>query len=276
MVEVLVVGLLCILVISVLGALFGAIIVGLVGSLTWIWILFFALSNIGIDTDELQTWSWRTFNNNWRKKGLIHTISIYFAACLIFSLFFATLSAFSFAFVYDFFHGFVYGFVYSLVFSFAMVFRNFGTKTTYLLHITNPYQRFLSDFRNSFWPIPFILLSVVTGILVAAITLKGSLYEDLIIWVQNSSFWLKILLGSLALLLISLLIASFPKHFAFRLVLYLEGKMPLRVVTFLDRMTDQHIFEDNRRTDKKGKKRRGATWRFRHKILQDYFAGKPL
>ncbi|MBK7935615.1 MAG: hypothetical protein IPJ82_00325 [Lewinellaceae bacterium] len=37
-------------------------------------------------------------------------------------------------------------------------------------------------------------------------------------------------------------------------------------------MTDQLIFEDNRRIDKKGKKRRGATWRFRHRILQDYFA----
>jgi hypothetical protein len=52
--------------------------------------------------------------------------------------------------------------------------------------------------------------------------------------------------------------------------------MPLRVVTFMDRMTDQLIFEDNRRKDKKGRKRRGATWRFRHKILQDYFAGKNL
>ncbi len=48
-------------------------------------------------------------------------------------------------------------------------------------------------------------------------------------------------------------------------------KLPLRLVSFLDRMTDQHIFEDNRRT-LKGKKQRGATWRFRHKILQDYFA----
>ena len=51
--------------------------------------------------------------------------------------------------------------------------------------------------------------------------------------------------------------------------------MPLHVVTFMDRMTDQLIFEDNRRTDKKGRKRRGATWRFRHKILQGYFAGHP-
>lgn len=51
--------------------------------------------------------------------------------------------------------------------------------------------------------------------------------------------------------------------------------MPLHVVTFMDRMTDQLIFEDNRRTDKKGRKRRGATWRCRHKILQDYFAGHP-
>ena len=38
-------------------------------------------------------------------------------------------------------------------------------------------------------------------------------------------------------------------------------------------MSDQRIFEDNRRLDKKGRKMRGASWRFRHKILQDYFAG---
>ncbi len=42
--------------------------------------------------------------------------------------------------------------------------------------------------------------------------------------------------------------------------------------TFLDRMSDQRILEDNRRIGKNGKKMRGASWRFRHKILQDYFA----
>ena len=66
--------------------------------------------------------------------------------------------------------------------------------------------------------------------------------------------------------------SQYPQHFSLRLILYLEGTMPLRVVTFMDRMTDQLIFEDTRRSDKKGNKRRGATWRFRHKILQDYFA----
>ena len=65
--------------------------------------------------------------------------------------------------------------------------------------------------------------------------------------------------------------SRFIAHFTLRFILYLEKKLPLRVVTFLDRMTDQHIFEDNRRTVQ-GKKMRGATWRFRHKILQDYFA----
>ena len=42
--------------------------------------------------------------------------------------------------------------------------------------------------------------------------------------------------------------------------------MLLCAVTFLDRMIDQHVFEDNRRTVK-SKKMRGATWRFRKKIL---------
>ena len=37
----------------------------------------------------------------------------------------------------------------------------------------------------------------------------------------------------------------------------------------VSRMSDQRILEDNRRLDKKGRKLRGASWRFRHKILQD-------
>jgi hypothetical protein len=39
--------------------------------------------------------------------------------------------------------------------------------------------------------------------------------------------------------------------------------LPLRLVHFLNEMTDRHLFE----TD-------GATWRFRHRILQAYFAGQ--
>ena len=89
--------------------------------------------------------------------------------------------------------------------------------------------------------------------------------------------WKVILVGMPSLLIIPLTASRLPNHFSLRLTLYLERNIPLRLVTFLDRMSDQRILEDNRRLDKKGRKRRGASWRFRHKILQDYFAelGNP-
>ena len=45
--------------------------------------------------------------------------------------------------------------------------------------------------------------------------------------------------------------------------LYRAGVLPLRLVHFLHEMTARHLLE----TD-------GATWRFRHRILQAYFAGQ--
>lgn len=41
-----------------------------------------------------------------------------------------------------------------------------------------------------------------------------------------------------------------------------KGLLPYRLVPFLDAMTEQHILESD-----------GATWRFRHRILQEYFNG---
>ena len=45
-------------------------------------------------------------------------------------------------------------------------------------------------------------------------------------------------------------------HFSYR-----KGLLPFRLVDFLNTMTERHILESD-----------GATWRFRHKIIQDYFA----
>ncbi|MCB0565793.1 MAG: hypothetical protein KDD01_15585, partial [Phaeodactylibacter sp.] len=41
-----------------------------------------------------------------------------------------------------------------------------------------------------------------------------------------------------------------------------QGLLPLRLVDFLNDMAERHFLE----TD-------GATWRFRHRLIQDYFAG---
>lgn len=53
-------------------------------------------------------------------------------------------------------------------------------------------------------------------------------------------------------------------HFMLRLTLYFERSMPLRLIHFLDDITLRHLME----TDD------GATWRFRHRMVQEYFANK--
>ena len=56
---------------------------------------------------------------------------------------------------------------------------------------------------------------------------------------------------------------SILQHWLLRWQLYRAGVLPLRLVHFLNEMTACHLLE----TD-------GATWRFRHRILQEYFAGQ--
>ena len=54
---------------------------------------------------------------------------------------------------------------------------------------------------------------------------------------------------------------SILQHFHLRYLLYRRGLLPWKLVHFLNDMTDRHILESD-----------GATWRFRHRIIQDYFA----
>jgi len=54
---------------------------------------------------------------------------------------------------------------------------------------------------------------------------------------------------------------SILQHWHLRRLLYQKGALPLDLVAFLNKMTDCKLLE----TD-------GATWRFRHRIIQDYFA----
>jgi hypothetical protein len=51
------------------------------------------------------------------------------------------------------------------------------------------------------------------------------------------------------------------KHWMLRICLTLEGSMPLRYADFLSYATELRILEKD-----------GGQWRFRHQILQDYFA----
>jgi hypothetical protein len=51
------------------------------------------------------------------------------------------------------------------------------------------------------------------------------------------------------------------QHFHLRWLLYKKGALPWDLVNFLNEMARRNLFESD-----------GATWRFRHQIIQDYFS----
>jgi hypothetical protein len=62
-------------------------------------------------------------------------------------------------------------------------------------------------------------------------------------------------------LIAGFLLTPFFKHFILRCCFFIEGSIPLRYEAFLNYATKLRILE-----------RDSGTWRFRHQILQDYFA----
>ncbi len=70
-----------------------------------------------------------------------------------------------------------------------------------------------------------------------------------------------ILFGLFMGLVVGFILSKIYLHFVLRFCFYLEGSMPLRFVDFLEFSTNLRILEQD-----------GGQWRFRHKILQDYFA----
>ncbi|MFN0037615.1 MAG: NACHT domain-containing protein [Saprospiraceae bacterium] len=215
-----------------------------------------------INTSEIEVWSWHKFNKSWRG-GLVFGLHIGLFAGLSLGLVHSLVRGLV--------RGLVFGLAFGLVYGLGWGLKRAGTITSFLLYVPKPYQRFWATFRNNLWPIPILMLAVLLARISVEIW-EGTF--SLGTWMhtaQDMGLWKRWLPLGLPLFLLPLLLSKFLEHFSLRLGLYLEGKLPLHVVTFMDRMSEQHIFEDNRRTIK-GKKQRGATWRFRHKILQDYFA----
>lgn len=68
-------------------------------------------------------------------------------------------------------------------------------------------------------------------------------------------------LGLLGGVFMGIVVTAFFKHLILRLCLFLEKKLPLQFVHFLQYATQARILEQD-----------GGQWRFRHQILQDYFA----
>jgi DNA replication protein DnaC len=66
---------------------------------------------------------------------------------------------------------------------------------------------------------------------------------------------------------------SILQHWLLRWQLYSAGVLPLRLVNFLNEMTERHLLEsDGTEFENRKIVKSGATWRFRHRILQEYFA----
>ena len=262
---------------SAVGLTFG-LLFGLVSGLVSSLVLGLAFGLVGhmekknkISSEDIQIWSWSEFKKNW-KIGLVRGLAIGSALGLTIGLVSILFNGLVWSLVWGLVGVLVWGLVGGLVGGLTWSLKIVGTTTNYLLHLTNPYQRFWATFRNSLWYITLMILSLLIASLAANFWEGKNSWEELRIWMQYQNLWLRLLVMGLFFSLLLFVNANFADHFSLRLILYLEGKMPLRVVTFMDRMSEQLIFEDNRRSDKKGNKRRGATWRFRHKILQDYFA----
>ncbi len=71
--------------------------------------------------------------------------------------------------------------------------------------------------------------------------------------------------SGIPILIISVLLGVIPflliaRHFIVRLILLIEKKLTIRLAKFMKEMDARHFFESP-----------GGSWRFRHKILQDYF-----
>lgn len=65
---------------------------------------------------------------------------------------------------------------------------------------------------------------------------------------------------------------SILKHFAYRLALSYEGHFPLHLVRFLNEMSRRHLLEfDGDLNTETG----GGSWRWRHRIIQEYFLEAP-
>lgn len=214
-------------------------------------------------TSEIQSWSWQKFRENWKielARGLALGLGSGLYIGLVGGL------------VGDLVGGLVFGLVGGLVGGLGGGFKNAGTVESYLLSLPSPYQRFWSTFLYGFGDNIALVLALLSGgisygYFVAQMALPE--FQELL---YSARFWQKILACTPLLFILPFLASGFLNHFSLRLTLYLERNIPLRLVTFLDRMSDRRILEDNRRLDKKGRKLRGASWRFRHKILQDYFA----
>ena len=128
------------------------------------------------------------------------------------------------------------------------------SKKSFFYSLNTPYQSFKNDFLLKiglaglfaliYIPITFLLFDTNTEALVES-KIKKTFSSGIFIFI------------------ISFLNINIFFHLLLRLCLFLEKKLPLQLVHFLQYATQARILEQD-----------GGQWRFRHQILQDYFSEK--
>jgi len=176
-------------------------------------------------------------------------------------------------------YGFAYGLTYWLIFGIVSRLPIIQTRELKRWSLKNP----IRQIRNN--------LDVVTGIALSAglffgltfgpgFTIVGFIFGIMVFGLEiilldlihNSADFIQVntpyqrFISSAKNLYFSIL-----QHLLLRYQLYKQGLLPLKLVTFLNELSLRHILEfDGDPTTGKG----GGAWRFRHRILQEWFAEK--
>ncbi len=176
--------------------------------------------------------------------GLVEGLVFGLVGGLIFGLVGGLVEGLGFGLVFGLTGGLTYGLIRDLIKK-VFVITTFST-------VESPYHRLRSD----------VLFQIIKFTIVSALALCVAFFTLNYFNISTIS-WdaLLIIVVIIVIALISPLFTSFSKHFVLRLALYLEKKMPLRWVSFFRYATSARILEQD-----------GGQWRFRHQILQDYFA----
>ena len=141
--------------------------------------------------------------------------------------------------------GLVLGIVFGLVIRLVLAFFQVGQVSQKFPKTNSAYHRINSPFVNEFLK-RFIIISFIIVIMFRL----NYVDYDLSITIP------------FVLLLVSLLTISRAKHSLLHLTLRLEKHLPLKLVTFLNTVTDQTgLLEKD-----------GGEWRFRHQLIQDWLA----
>ena len=148
--------------------------------------------------------------------------------------------------------GLIYGFVFGLIGGMFFGLVKGLVENASFATIASPYHRLKSEIK--FEILQWITIILPTNLLVSYISGTMQTWMDLTFGVL-----IAVVFG----IFLGLLNTSFFKHLILRLFLYGEKKLPLRWVSFFNYATAARILEQD-----------GGQWRFRHQILQDYFAKK--